>query len=139
METRRFDGEVGLSETCIALGLEESDNTSSSSGPPKVLPIVAYLLERTIRKNERLLRAKWSAEVDIITIFHGSKAPAMSVKQYVERIFRYLNCSTSCFVVAYIYIERFLQKRVGFYLTSLTVHRLLITSVMVAAKFLDVA
>lgn len=139
METRRFDGEVGLSETCIALGLEESDNTSSSSGPPKVLPIVAYLLERTIRKNERLLRAKWSAEVDIITIFHGSKAPAMSVKQYVERIFRYLNCSTSCFVVAYIYIERFLQKRVSFYLTSLTVHRLLITSVMVAAKFLDVA
>ncbi|EXC36981.1 hypothetical protein L484_000801 [Morus notabilis] len=137
METTRFDGIDGFSEICIALGLEEYEKTNYSSSPPKILQIVAYLLEKSIQKNERLLRVKSRIEVEIITIFHGSKAPAMSMKRYVERIFKYSNCSTSCYVFAYIYIERFLQKRASFYLTSLTVHRLLITSVMLAAKFLD--
>ncbi|KAL8155416.1 hypothetical protein AgCh_000704 [Apium graveolens] len=70
------------------------------------------------------------------TIFHSSTAPGVSIRQYIERIFKYSNCSPSCLVVAYIYMEKFLQK-VGDCLTSLNVHRLLITSIVLAAKYVE--
>lgn len=140
METTPLEGILGFSETCKALGLEQPcQQTTYSLETPRVVPIVASLLERSIRRNERLLQASaaLTKEDEVVTIFHGSKAPELGIKEYVERIFKYSNCSASCFVVAYIYIEKFIQKRNGFCLTPLSVHRLLITSVMVAAKFLD--
>ncbi|KAJ8547527.1 hypothetical protein K7X08_011113 [Anisodus acutangulus] len=48
----------------------------------------------------------------------------------------HLNLSPSCFVVAHIYMERFIESTSA-HLTSVNVHRLLITSVMLAAKFID--
>ncbi|PHT41350.1 Cyclin-U4-1 [Capsicum baccatum] len=44
--------------------------------------------------------------------------------------------SSSLFVVAYVYLERFLNLT-GCLLTSLNVHRLLITSIMLDIKFVD--
>ncbi|PHU10109.1 Cyclin-U4-1 [Capsicum chinense] len=58
------------------------------------------------------------------------------VQQYIERIFKYSDCSPSLFVVAYVYLERFLNLT-GCLLTSLNVHRLLITSIMLDVKFVD--
>ena len=112
--------------------LEEYEK--SVSGTPRILLILSSVLERTIIKNEKLLKV--SKKKDAVTIFHGMKAPILSIQQYVERIFKYCKCSPSCFVVAYIYIEKFLQ-RTDAYLTALNVHRILITSIMVAAKFMD--
>ena len=91
------------------------------------------------------------------TIFHALKPPAISVHKYLMRIFQYANCSRSCFVVALIYIDRIIQRNASFMITSLNIHRLLITrsirscrarvvaeillnfcySVMVSAKFFD--
>ncbi|KAJ7522046.1 hypothetical protein O6H91_19G080900 [Diphasiastrum complanatum] len=45
-----------------------------------------------------------------LTLFYGLRAPAISIESYLERIFRYADCSPSCFVVAYAYIDRFLEK-----------------------------
>lgn len=120
------------SEIYKSLGLD--GNEKGVSGTPRVLSIISSILQRTIYNNERLLKA--SNKRDVVTIFHGMRAPSISIRQYVERIFKYCSCSPSCFVVAYIYLEKFLQ-RTGGYLTSLSVHRLLITSTMVAAKTLD--
>ncbi|KAL6146606.1 hypothetical protein ACLB2K_057284 [Fragaria x ananassa] len=102
---------------------------------PRVLSVLSSILERSVQKNEKLVRA--SKMKDVVTMFHASEAPALSITKYIERIFKYSSCSNSCFVVAYIYMERFLQ-RTGTCLTSLNVHRLLITSILVAAKFMDV-
>jgi hypothetical protein len=99
-----------------------------------VLVLIASVLEKSLQKNEKLLTT--SRRKDAITIFHGSRCPTLSIRQYIERVFKYSRCSTSCFVVAYIYINKFLQQTDA-YLTSLNAHRLLITSIMVAAKFLD--
>ncbi|CAA7393185.1 unnamed protein product [Spirodela intermedia] len=72
-----------------------------------------------------------------VTVFHGLSKPGITVASYLERIFTYANCSPSCYVVAYIYLDRFSRRQPLVAVTSLTVHRLLITSVMVAAKFMD--
>ncbi|CAB4315600.1 unnamed protein product [Prunus armeniaca] len=114
----------------IAVGILEESATRT----PRVLSVVSSVFEKSIRKNEKLIRR--SKMKDVITMFHASEVPALSIRRYIERIFKYSSCSPSCFVVAYIYIERFLQRR-GICLTSLNIHRLLITSIMVAAKFMD--
>ncbi|XP_050224561.1 cyclin-P3-1 [Mercurialis annua] len=120
------------SETYSSLGLYESGGRIS--GIPRVLLLIASVLEKSILKNEKLFDG--SRRKEVITVFHGSRSPYLSIKQYIERIFKYAKCSNSCFLVAYIYIERFLRGNDS-YLTRLNVHRLLITSIMLAAKFLD--
>lgn len=120
------------SEVFKSLELSASLGKSHVSETP--LLKLSSIWERSILKNEKLLLS--TGKNDPITIFHGSKAPNMSVTQYMERILKYSNCSPSCFVIAQIYMERFFQKKGG-YLTSFNAHRLLITSIMVAVKFLD--
>lgn len=111
----------------------------ASQESPRVLSVLSSLLERIVSKNDVYV-GQWGhtlGPLHRLTVFHGLKAPSISVQKYVERIFKYANCSPSCFVVAYVYLDRFIHQQPGLPITSLNVHRLLITSVMVAAKFLD--
>lgn len=74
----------------------------------------------------------------MMKVFHGVRAPSISVPKYLERIYKYTSCSPSCFVVGYVYIDRLLHKYPdSLLLVSLNVHRLLVTSVMLASKMLD--
>ena len=90
-------------------------------------------------RNERLLfssRIKKFSREDLC-VFSASQIPAMSIHKYLERIFKYAHCNPSVLIVAYAYIDHLMLSHPGFRLTSLNVHRLLITSVMVATKFLN--
>ncbi|XP_068660613.1 cyclin-P3-1-like [Aristolochia californica] len=113
------------------LGLNES---FKATGSPRLLALLSSLLERTIKKNEKLLET--SGKKEVVTVFHGLRAPNLSIQQYMDRIYKYTSCSPACFILAYIYMEKYLQKP-DMHLTSLNVHRLLITTVVVAAKFID--
>ncbi|KAK1583739.1 hypothetical protein Q3G72_026476 [Acer saccharum] len=120
------------SETYSAVGLDDS---LGIVGNPRILSLLSLILERSIQKNESSLKV--SRKQEVVTIFHGTRAPpSMSIGQYIERIFKYSTCSSSCLVLAYVYINRYLQ-RIDASLTSLVVHRLLIRSIMVAAKCID--
>ncbi|KAJ6852523.1 cyclin-P3-1-like isoform X2 [Iris pallida] len=120
------------SELYVTLGLKESDKGVPEF--PRVLSLISSILEKAAQKNDRLLDSKKRKE--IVTMFHGFRAPNISIKSYMERIFKYSKCSPSCFILAQIYIDRFLQQP-DFLLTSFNVHRLLMTSVVIAAKFID--
>lgn len=121
-----------------SLGLVESPSGKRhSSSTPRILSILSSVIERAIQKNEYFSKTTTSRKNDVVTIFHSSRAPNVSIRQYLERIFKYSSCSPSCFVVAYIYLDRFLHRTNSVCLTSLNVHRLLITSILVAAKFVD--
>jgi hypothetical protein len=52
------------------------------------------------------------------------------------RIHKYASCSNECFILALIYIDRLIQRN-NFLLTELNVHRVVITAVLLAAKFFD--
>lgn len=120
------------SDDYVALGLKGL--RKDSIGKPQILSLLSTLLERSVQKNERILET--SQTEDVITVFHGLRAPSLSIQQYIDRIFKYSCCSSSCFVIAYIYMDRFIQQT-NIFITSLNIHRLLITTVMVAAKFMD--
>ncbi|GAB4835836.1 hypothetical protein Ancab_000752 [Ancistrocladus abbreviatus] len=120
------------SEVYSTLGLDEP--SGEVSGGPQVLPLLASVLEKSVRKNEKLF--KKSRKKENVTIFHGSRAPpTLNIEQYMERISKYANCSPSCYIIALIYMERYIQYT-NHHLTSLNVHRLLITCVMLAAKWI---
>lgn len=119
------------SDIYLSLGLKE---LGKGVGVPRVLSLLSSLLERSVQRNEMLLESKHIK--DVVTAFHGLREPTLSVRKYIDRIFKYSRCSPSCFVVAHIYVDRFLQHT-EIKLTSLNVHRLLITSIMLAAKFMD--
>jgi len=73
-----------------------------------------------------------------ITPFHSSRPPAISVKSYLEdRILKYAGCSEETFILALIYMDQVVQFNPDFVISSLNVHRLLITSIMLASKFFD--
>ncbi|EEF35864.1 cyclin-U4-1 [Ricinus communis] len=100
---------------------------------PKLITFLSSLLQRVAESNDLNLQI----HTQKISVFHGLTRPTISIQNYLERIFKYANCSPSCFIVAYVYLDRFAQRQPSLPLNSFNVHRLLITSVMVAAKFMD--
>jgi hypothetical protein len=108
-------------------------------GVPRVVAVLAGLLERAAERGDGEGAGPASA-------FRGRTRPGIAVRRYADRIYRYAGCSPACFVVAYFDLDR-LARRTGCReeepgaavvgVDSHSVHRLLITSVMVAAKFMD--
>ncbi|KAF8087820.1 hypothetical protein N665_0565s0006 [Sinapis alba] len=102
---------------------------------PKLIAFLSSLLERVAESNDQSRRV--TTQSQSVSVFHGLSRPTITIQSYLERIFKYANCSPSCFVVAYVYLDRFTQRQPSLPINSFNVHRLLITSVMVSAKFLD--
>ncbi|KAF5469953.1 hypothetical protein F2P56_010507 [Juglans regia] len=100
---------------------------------PKLITFVSSLLQKVSELND----LNRGFQPQKISVFHGLTLPTISIQSYLERIFKYANCSPSCFIVAYVYLDRFAQRQPSLPINSFNVHRLLITSVMVAAKFMD--
>ncbi|CAH8301629.1 unnamed protein product [Eruca vesicaria subsp. sativa] len=102
---------------------------------PKLIAFLSSLLERVAESND--LTRRVTTQSQRVSSFHGQSRPSITIQSYLERIFKYANCSPSCFVVAYVYLDRFTHRQPSLPINSFNVHRLLITSVMVSAKFLD--
>lgn len=99
----------------------------------KIITFLSSLVQRVAESND--LNSQF--QIQKVSVFHGLTRPTISIQSYLERIFKYANCSPSCLIVAYVYLDRFTQKQPSLPINSFNVHRLLITTVMVAAKFMD--
>ncbi|KAL7000179.1 Cyclin-U1-1 [Sarracenia purpurea var. burkii] len=124
---------------------------SDAEPAPRVLAILSFVLEKLVARNDQLvvglseempaadgLTSRNSAGLGKrLNAFHGVRAPAISIAKYLERIYKFTNCSPSCFVVGFVYIDRVVHRNPDSLVVSLNVHRLLVTSVMVASKMLD--
>ena len=95
--------------------------------------VVVHVLGCVLNK---LVAASRGSAPAAVTKFHSTKLPGISVLEYLERIQKYAYCSNECFVLALIYIDRLIQQN-GFTITELNIHRVLITAVLLAAKFFD--
>lgn len=108
---------------------------------PRVLWVLSSMLEKLVARNENLQQLDGDGGPvrlgKSLNAFHGVRAPSISIPKYLERIYKYTNCSPSCFVVGYVYIDRLTHRHPDSLVISLNVHRLLVTSVMVASKILD--
>lgn len=71
-----------------------------------------------------------------LTRFHSRTAPNISLSDYLRRIVKYTSVEKSCLLILLIYIDRVCELHPHFTVSSLTVHRFLITAVTVSSKAL---
>ncbi|KAJ3676296.1 hypothetical protein LUZ60_003708 [Juncus effusus] len=132
METQSSQTDDQLTESFLSLGLSTSQKGITDF--PRVLLLLSSFLDRAIHRNEKLAT---NPNPNSLTVFHGLKAPNLGIQRYLERIYKYAKCSPSCFVLGLVYMDRYLEKEKSVVVTSLNVHRLVVTSVVLAAKFSD--
>jgi len=76
----------------------------------------------------------WKGAPPVSMQFIGKDVPDLPLKEYMERLARYFKCSPSVFLAAMIYIDRFINRS-NVTINRLTIHRLLIVSFVISAKF----
>jgi len=97
-----------------------------------IVSVLSFILTQMAERNDKV-----PLQPSQLTLFHANKTPSVSIQSYLQRITSFHPCSHDCYIVALIYIDRIIQNNQNFVLTSRNVHRLLITSVMLASKFFD--
>eukprot|EP00930_Biecheleria_cincta_P037230 TRINITY_DN25534_c0_g1_i1.p1 TRINITY_DN25534_c0_g1~~TRINITY_DN25534_c0_g1_i1.p1 ORF type:complete len:350 (+),score=41.84 TRINITY_DN25534_c0_g1_i1:92-1141(+) len=71
------------------------------------------------------------------TCFDSASVPPISIHDYVDRLWKYMGCSVHCFGFSVAYIQRILDNHPDVTVGVLNVHTLILSSVVVAAKFHD--
>jgi len=94
-----------------------------------IAPVIANTLADMVDQNDRT-SVPWS------TVFDDQTPPAISIKDYLNRIIKYTPCSAECYLLALIFLDRIMTSR-SIQLNSYNVHRFLIISVLIATKILD--
>eukprot|EP00656_Telonema_subtile_P052663 TRINITY_DN73_c0_g1_i4.p1 TRINITY_DN73_c0_g1~~TRINITY_DN73_c0_g1_i4.p1 ORF type:complete len:159 (-),score=44.11 TRINITY_DN73_c0_g1_i4:39-515(-) len=102
----------------------------------QIVPVVATVLTQLVARNDKMLETSANVQSNV-TVFHAVKPPAITIRKYLERVERYAGCSSQCYIVALVYVDTIIQRKKSFVISSLNIHRLLITSIMLAAKFYD--
>lgn len=69
--------------------------------------------------------------------FHSSQLPSISIHDYIKRLRKLFLCSEECFVIALVYIDKICKNNASVTVSDVTVHRLLVIAVVIAAKFHD--
>ena len=123
------------------------ETEEAEAAPPRVLAVLTQVLERLVARNDRIgpeaerwpenAEDGWQRRQRGLAAFRAARPPSISVGKYLERIHRYTGCSPSCFVVGFVYIDRAVHRNPGSLVVSLNVHRLILTSVLIASKVLD--
>ncbi|KAL2477886.1 Cyclin-U2-2 [Forsythia ovata] len=110
------------------------------SNIPLVISVLASIIDRTLSRNQRIAkncRFPLSSISAKTRVFDCDETPDMTIQSYLERIFRYTRAGPSVYVVAYVYIDRFCQFYPQFQIGARNVHRLLITTIMLASKYVE--
>jgi Cyclin len=71
-----------------------------------------------------------------LTRFHSRAPPNITLPDYLRRIVKYTSVEKACLLTLLIYIDRVCERQPHFTISSLTVHRFLITAITVSAKAL---
>eukprot|EP00188_Purpureofilum_apyrenoidigerum_P005104 Plantae.Rhodophyta-Purpureofilum_apyrenoidigerum.ctg634.p1 GENE.Plantae.Rhodophyta-Purpureofilum_apyrenoidigerum.ctg634~~Plantae.Rhodophyta-Purpureofilum_apyrenoidigerum.ctg634.p1 ORF type:complete len:209 (+),score=18.49 Plantae.Rhodophyta-Purpureofilum_apyrenoidigerum.ctg634:168-794(+) len=104
--------------------------------------------ETIMMDGESLRSALYTAVTDLVqrydtlahlhnhsSMFYASRVPAVGLRDYLHRIFKYSQCTSGCYVAALVYLQRIAKRDPSLRLNSLNVHRLIITAVVLAVKF----
>jgi hypothetical protein len=70
-------------------------------------------------------------------MFQCKTVPTMAIKQYFRRLANYTSCSGEALIMAVMHIARLHRYLSNFPINILTIHRLLLASLVVSAKFFD--
>ncbi|BDA42392.1 Cyclin-U4-1 [Coccomyxa sp. Obi] len=107
---------------------------SSEEEGCELLTTLSAVFERVILTAEESMSSSQSQR---LSPFDGLRVPNISLQNYIWRISRYSKCSNVCFCMAFTYLQRLNQVDTAYRLTRRNAHRLVLTSVLLAAKLMD--
>ncbi|KAJ5300085.1 hypothetical protein PENANT_c146G03311 [Penicillium antarcticum] len=128
-----------------SLKISESTQLGSPDSGTKILPasyelvdsrdlvvLITNLIMELISINDKI-----PLHQHRLTRFHSRSPPHISVHDYLRRLVEHANLPPSILLSIVYYIDLLCDMYPGFAITSLTVHRFLIASAMVASKALN--
>jgi hypothetical protein len=71
------------------------------------------------------------------TSFHCVRPPQVHIHTYLTRVSTYFQCSDEALLIGLVYVDRIMKARSEVVFNGLSMHRLIVTSMMLAAKFHD--
>ncbi|KAJ2386551.1 Pho80p cyclin [Coemansia sp. RSA 2603] len=92
---------------------------------------VASMFTRVVQHNDRLMPVTQKP-----TRFHSRAPPNITISDYLQRVTKYALLEPACLLLLLIYVDRICERNPGFTISSLTVHRFIITAATVACKCL---
>ncbi|KAG2200647.1 hypothetical protein INT47_005803 [Mucor saturninus] len=93
-----------------------------------LIKIVSDLLESMLKANNQIPNTQ-------ITYFHSRAVPSITVLTYLTRIHKFAPFTNEALLSILIYFDAIAKLENGFTINSYNIHRLLITSIVVASKF----
>ncbi|KAJ2351767.1 Pho80p cyclin [Coemansia erecta] len=97
----------------------------------KLTQLVANMFARVVAHNDRLPPGAQKP-----TRFHSRAPPNISVGEYMQRVAKYASLKPACLLIMLIYVDRICERNPTFTISSLTVHRFIITAAVIACKTL---
>jgi len=92
--------------------------------------IISAVMIEIVKKTDRLASPFASP-------FQAKSQPRVSIQVYLHRLLEKFRCSQECLILAMIYIDRFTENQPRFVMKTTNIYRLMMTAIVVAAKFLD--
>jgi hypothetical protein len=95
--------------------------------------VVCYVLEEIVKNNEKNFGQY--IVYNPSSPFFAPSAPEVSVVDYMARIMKFAPLSDELLIMSLIYLDRFMERNTDTLLSRLNIHRLMLTSVVLSAKF----
>ena len=71
------------------------------------------------------------------SIFNSASIPNINLHEFLRRLHKYTQFSAECLIIAIIYVDRYNMRMPDFSLNNLNVHKMILTAVLLAAKYQD--
>jgi hypothetical protein len=110
---------------------EESNNTYFGVQRDEFIEVFADVLQAIAENGDQ------NQNQNRNSIFYAANPPDITIFDYLQRILKFTMCSSVCYLFAMVYLDRIVQLNPTFVISSQNVHRLILTSIMTAAKFFD--
>jgi len=94
--------------------------------------IISDMIQELIERNDKL-----PLQQGVLTRFHSRTPPGISVRDYLQRLAKHATLTPPLLLSMVYYMDRLCSLYPAFTVTTLTVHRFLITAATVAAKGLS--
>jgi len=95
--------------------------------------VMAFLLQQMIQANDALgmfsLNSSFSCP--------PNKVPSISLLLFIQRVMRYLPATKELYIIALIYLDRVLAVNPDLCFTLFNAHRLFVSAILIASKFMD--
>jgi hypothetical protein len=101
-----------------------------------LINVLGKVLRDVSESNDKIVEESVSKGTFVPTVFQSCRLPTISINDYLHRLWVHAGCNDCFFLLSFIYIDR-IQRHPLMMIHSLNIHRLAVTSCLVASKWAD--